>query len=71
MNFHAIKAIYQFEMARLRRTALQSVVSPVVSTSLFFVVVGSAIVDTLHNQGSGKALELVAELASGIRHHKS
>ncbi len=35
------------------------------------VVVGSAIVDTLHTQGSGKALELVAELASGIRHHKS
>jgi ABC-2 type transport system permease protein len=43
MNFRAIKAIYQFEMARTRRTLLQSIVSPVVSTSLYFVVFGSAI----------------------------
>ena len=43
MNFHAVKAIYLFEMARTRRTLLQSVVSPVVSTSLYFVVFGSAI----------------------------
>jgi len=34
MNWHAIKAIYQFEMARTRRTLMQSVVSPVISTSL-------------------------------------
>lgn len=43
MNFHAIRAIYGFEMARTGRTLLQSVVSPVLSTSLYFVVFGSAI----------------------------
>ncbi|WP_116653744.1 ABC transporter permease [Pelagibacterium sediminicola] len=43
MNLYAIKAIYTFEMARWWRTALQSVVSPVVSTSLYFVVFGAAI----------------------------
>ena len=43
MNFHAVKAIYRFEMARTARTLLQSVVSPVVSTSLYFVVFGAAI----------------------------
>jgi ABC-2 type transport system permease protein len=43
MNFHAIRAIYVFEMARAGRTLLQSVVSPVLSTSLYFVVFGSAI----------------------------
>ncbi|GGF81664.1 transport permease protein [Azorhizobium oxalatiphilum] len=43
MNLHAIRAIYLFEMARMRRTLLQSVVSPVLSTSLYFVVFGSAI----------------------------
>jgi ABC-2 type transport system permease protein len=43
MNWHAIKAIYLFEMARTWRTLLQSVVAPVVSTALYFVVFGSAI----------------------------
>ncbi|HEY0236906.1 MAG TPA: ABC transporter permease [Afipia sp.] len=43
MNFHAIVAIYKYEMARTFRTLLQSVVSPVISTSLYFVVFGSAI----------------------------
>jgi ABC-2 type transport system permease protein len=43
MNLHAIRAIYKFEMARTFRTLLQSVVSPVVSTSLYFVVFGGAI----------------------------
>src|SRR5690606_34275 len=43
VNRYAIGAIYRFEMARMRRTLLQSVVSPVVSTSLYFVVFGSAI----------------------------
>lgn len=43
MNFHSIRAIYTFEMARTRRTLMQSVVSPVLSTSLYFVVFGSAI----------------------------
>ncbi|MCA3748885.1 MAG: ABC transporter permease [Rubrobacter sp.] len=43
MNLYAIRAIYKFEMARTFRTLLQSVVSPVVSTSLYFVVFGAAI----------------------------
>ena len=43
MNFRAIGAIYKFEMARTWRTILQSIVSPVVSTSLYFVVFGAAI----------------------------
>ncbi len=43
MNLQAIIAIYRFEMARTLRTVLQSVVSPVISTSLYFVVFGSAI----------------------------
>jgi ABC-2 type transport system permease protein len=43
MNLHAVKAIYRFEMARTWRTLFQSVVSPVISTSLYFVVFGSAI----------------------------
>ena len=43
MNYHAIKAIYQFEIARTLRTLMQSVASPVLSTCLYFVVFGSAI----------------------------
>ncbi|MBC52484.1 MAG: sugar ABC transporter permease [Gammaproteobacteria bacterium] len=43
MNLHAVNAIYRFEMARTRRTLLQSVVAPVITTSLYFVVFGAAI----------------------------
>jgi len=43
MNTHAIRSIYRFEMARTFRTLQQSIVSPVISTSLYFVVFGSAI----------------------------
>jgi ABC-2 type transport system permease protein len=43
MNIHAIRAIYRFEMARTGRTLMQSIISPVLSTSLYFVVFGSAI----------------------------
>jgi len=43
INIYAIKAIYKFEMARTFRTLLQSIVSPVISTSLYFVVFGAAI----------------------------
>ena len=43
MNLYAIRAIYLFEMARTWRTVLQSIVSPVISTSLYFVVFGAAI----------------------------
>ena len=43
MNIHAVHAIYRFEMARTRRTLMQSIISPVISTSLYFVVFGAAI----------------------------
>jgi ABC-2 type transport system permease protein len=43
MNLHGVGAIYKFEMARMRRTLMQSVASPVISTCLYFVVFGSAI----------------------------
>src|SRR3954466_10871552 len=43
MNVRAIRAIYLFEMARTGRTLLQSMVAPVISTSLYFVVFGAAI----------------------------
>jgi len=43
MNLQAVSAIYRFEMARTRRTLWQSIVSPVISTSLYFVVFGAAI----------------------------
>ncbi|HXC59057.1 MAG TPA: ABC transporter permease [Steroidobacteraceae bacterium] len=43
MNGHAIRAIYRFEMARTFRTVVQSILTPVLTTSLYFVVFGSAI----------------------------
>jgi ABC-2 type transport system permease protein len=43
MNLYAVRAIYVYEMARTGRTLLQSIVSPVISTSLYFVVFGAAI----------------------------
>ena len=43
MNFNSIKAIYKFEMARALRTIMQSILAPVLSTSLYFVVFGAAI----------------------------
>ena len=43
MNIHAIRAIYYFEMARTWRTIAQSIAAPVISTTLYFVVFGSAI----------------------------
>jgi ABC-2 type transport system permease protein len=43
MNLHAVQAIYRFELARTRRTLLQSIAAPVISTSLYFIVFGSAI----------------------------
>jgi len=51
-NAHAVAAIYQFEMARALRTLLQSVVTPVITTSLYFVVFGAAI-GTRMSQVSG------------------
>jgi len=43
MNYRAVAAIYKFEMARAGRTRLQSIVAPVLSTSLYFIVFGAAI----------------------------
>ena len=49
MNWRGVWAIYKFEMARMRRTLLQSIVSPVISTSLYFIVFGSAIGSRIDN----------------------
>src|SRR3569833_3785634 len=43
MNWRAIRAIYLFEMSRTFRTLMQSIAAPVISTSLYFIVFGSAI----------------------------
>ncbi|MBI2959266.1 MAG: ABC transporter permease [Betaproteobacteria bacterium] len=43
VNLYAIRAIYKFEMARTGRTLMQSIISPVISTALYFVVFGAAI----------------------------
>ncbi|TBU89266.1 ABC transporter permease [Stutzerimonas kirkiae] len=51
MNFHAIRAIYLFELARTWRTLLQSIATPVISTSLYFVVFGSAIGSRMADMG--------------------
>lgn len=51
MNLHAVRAIFGFEMARTRRTLMQSVISPVVSTSLYFVVFGAAIGSRIQSVG--------------------
>jgi ABC-2 type transport system permease protein len=53
VNVHAIRAIYRFEMARTFRTLLESILSPVLSTSLYFIVFGAAI-------GSGTIYELLS-----------
>ncbi|HEX8741068.1 MAG TPA: ABC transporter permease [Casimicrobiaceae bacterium] len=51
MNLHAVRAIYRFEMARAGRTLLQSIVSPVISTVLYFVVFGAAIGSRIQQVG--------------------
>ncbi|MBR2656096.1 ABC transporter permease [Yoonia sp.] len=56
MNLNAVKTIYMHEMARFRRTIMQSLVSPVLSTSLYFVVFGAAIgsrIDQVEGVGYG------------------
>jgi len=50
-NWHAVRAIYNFEMARTWRTLMQSIVSPVISTSLYFVVFGAAIGSRIQTVG--------------------
>ena len=51
MNIEAASAIYKFEMARARRTVTQTIVSPVISTTLYFVVFGAAIGSRIQNVG--------------------
>ena len=51
MNYHAVRAIYLFEMARTGRTLLQSIISPVIATSLYFVVFGAAIGSRIEEVG--------------------
>ena len=51
MNSHAVRAIYLFEMARTWRTVTQSIISPVLSTALYFVVFGSAIGSRIEQVG--------------------
>jgi ABC-2 type transport system permease protein len=49
MNIEAVRAIYTFEMSRWKRTFMQSVISPVLSTSLYFIVFGAAIGSRISN----------------------
>jgi len=49
MNIHGIRAIYRFEMARAFRTVAQSIIAPVLSTSLYFIVFGTAIGSRMGN----------------------
>ena len=49
MNFYAIKAIYLYEMSRTYRTISQSLIAPVISTILYFVVFGTAIGSKIEN----------------------
>jgi len=51
VNLHAVRAIYRFEVARTRRTLMQSIISPVISTSLYFVVFGAAIGSRIQEVG--------------------
>jgi ABC-2 type transport system permease protein len=51
VNVHAMRAIYAFEMTRTRRTLMQSIISPVISTSLYFVVFGAAIGSRIQEVG--------------------
>lgn len=63
MNFYGVKAIYNFEMSRMRRTLMQSVLSPVISTCLYFVVFGSAIGSRM---GDIDSIEYAAYIIPGL-----
>ena len=57
MNWYGVRAIYTFEMARMWRTAFQSILSPVISTSLYFVVFGAAIGSRIEEVGGRVEVE--------------
>lgn len=63
MNIYAIGAIYKFEIARTARTLLQSIASPVLSTSLYFIVFGSAIGSRM---GTIDSVEYAAFIIPGL-----
>lgn len=63
MNLHAVRAIYKFEMSRTFRTIMQSILAPVISTSLYFIVFGSAIGSRMTNvEGIGYAAFIIPGL---------
>ena len=51
MNLHGVMALYRFEMSRTRRTLIQSIVAPVITTSLYFIVFGAAIGSRIQEVG--------------------
>jgi ABC-2 type transport system permease protein len=51
LNFYGVLAIYRFEMSRTRRTLIQSIVAPVITTSLYFIVFGAAIGSRIQEVG--------------------
>ena len=61
MNLYPVRAIYMAEMARTRRTLLQSIVSPVISTSLYFIVFGAAIGSRITEIGGVSYGALISE----------
>ena len=72
MNTYAVRSIYLFEMARWFRTVVQSILSPVISTSLYFVVFGAAIGARM-SQIDGVALvrvDMHLELGTGRLAHQ-
>ena len=64
MNIYAIRALYQFEMNRMWRTLMQSIASPVISTSLYFVVFGAAIGSRTGVRSERAAIALISGSAS-------
>jgi len=63
MNYYSVRAIYLFEMSRAKRTLFQSIVSPVISTSLYFVVFGAAIGSRIDEVGG---VSYVAFIVPGL-----
>ena len=63
MNVFAMRAIYRYEMTRTRRTLLQSVVAPVISTALYFVVFGASLGSRVHAVGG---VSYVAFIVPGL-----
>ena len=70
MNYHAVASIYKFEMARALRTLFQSVISPVISTTLYFVVFGAAMgsrVTQIDGIARVRAYFVVQDITHGCR----